>query len=61
MNILQYNFNDFIFVKGRVLSLAWHKNEEFIVTGSIDYVTLWSCGKGQVIIFLRFFIYIMNL
>ncbi|XP_076059964.1 UTP4 small subunit processome component l(3)72Dn [Oratosquilla oratoria] len=34
--------------EGRVLSIAWHENGEYLVTGSVDVVRLWSLSKGQI-------------
>ena len=32
----------------RILSIAWHKDEEMIVTGGIDNIRIWDVNSGQV-------------
>ncbi|CAL4191113.1 unnamed protein product, partial [Meganyctiphanes norvegica] len=33
---------------GRILNIGWHKSGEYVVTGSVDFIRLWSLDKGQV-------------
>jgi len=33
---------------GRILNIAWHKSGDYVVTGSVDFIRLWSLDKGQV-------------
>lgn len=34
--------------EGRILSICWHSSGNYIVTGSINYVRLWSLKEGRV-------------
>ncbi len=33
----------------RILSLAWHRDEEILVTGGIDNIRVWDVNSGQVL------------
>ena len=41
-------FNFLIIIPARILSIAWHKDEEVIVTGGIDNIRIWDVKSGQV-------------
>lgn len=32
----------------RILSIAWHKDEEILATGGIDNIRVWDVNTGQV-------------
>lgn len=33
----------------RILSIAWHKDEEIIATGGIDNIRVWDANSGQIL------------
>jgi U3 small nucleolar RNA-associated protein 4 len=33
----------------RILSIAWHRDEDMIVTGGIDNIRVWDVNSGQVL------------
>ena len=33
----------------RILSIAWHKDEEIIATGGIDNIRVWDVNSGQIL------------
>ena len=35
-------------ILARILSIAWHKDEEVIATGGIDNIRIWDVKSGQV-------------
>ena len=35
--------------KARILSIAWHRDEEILVTGGIDNIRVWNASSGTVL------------
>ena len=33
--------------EGRIVSLAWHHDDEVIVTGSVDNIRVWNVATGM--------------
>jgi WD40 repeat protein len=48
LNSLKIFQESFFFFPARILSIAWHKDEEVIVTGGIDNIRIWDVKSGQV-------------